>query len=583
MKLLTRLLFVVISVGLLIAATPASAAGVLATARAGSSGVEWHPTVAGVGFSLTVSGPEGFYLQQQFAPGEAPAFSVFDAAGNLRPAGNYAYELRAIPQVDPATRDELQGLRDQGEDAVRGALQKAGKLPAGPTVQSGYFAVVGGAIEMGGKAEPPAAGDGGNRLATKGTILTGNDGIIYNSLCVGFDCPTSPTFSDSTILMMENNTRIKFGDTSNSPFPNEDWEIEANSASSGGQSYLGFNDCGSSDNDGGCASDLVFAVEAGARQNALYVESDGDVGIGTSNPVLELHIVRGDSPGVRLEQDASSGFSPQTWDVVGNETSFFVRDVTNGSTLPFRIRPGAASNSLVIDTDDDVGVGILSPGASLHVWRNDGSASLKVEEASTTESARELAQFSNDGTVTYRFTDTQGTASTGDDFNWIAGLKTNNQFIITLVGTIASPLWRIDSSGNVTATSFNPTSSRALKEGFTAIDPRQVLEQVVAMPISEWRYKKDVTSSRHLGPVAEDFRAAFGLGADGQHISVTDLGGVSLAAIQGLDQALGEKDQRIRALEQANQQLLEAQDALARQVQVLQEQVASLLVTQGRP
>ncbi len=157
---------------------------------------------------------------------------------------------------------------------------------------------------MGGKTEPPAAGGGGNRLATKGTILTGSDGIIYNSLCVGFDCPTSPTFSDSTILMMENNTRIKFGDTSNSPFPNEDWEIEANSASSGGQSYLGFNDCGSSDNDGGCATDLVFAVEAGARQNALYVESDGDVGIGTSNPVLELHIVRGDSPGVRLEQDS---------------------------------------------------------------------------------------------------------------------------------------------------------------------------------------------------------------------------------------------------------------------------------------
>ncbi len=287
-------------------AVPALAAGGhLASEHLGAAGIDWQPKVATIGLSLTISGPQGFYLRQQFAPGESPTFSVFDASGNLRPAGSYAYELKAIPQLDRATREELQSLRDQGKEAVRSALEKSGKLPAGPLVQSGYFAILDGALEMGGRQEAPAApgrlAEKGNVLGTKGSVLTNADGIIRNSLCVGFDCPASPTFSDSTILMMENNTRIKFGDTSTSAgFANEDWEIEANSSSSGGQSYLGFNDCGSADDDGGCASDLVFAVEAGARQNALYVESDGDVGFGTSNPVVNLHVVDGNTPALRL-------------------------------------------------------------------------------------------------------------------------------------------------------------------------------------------------------------------------------------------------------------------------------------------
>ncbi len=83
-----------------------------------------------------------------------------------------------------------------------------------------------------------------------------------------------------------------------------------------------------------------------------------DVGFGTSNPVVDLHSVTGDTPPtLRLEQDGSSGFTAQTWDVAGNEAGFFIRDATNGSTLPFRILPGASSQSLVIDGDNNVGIG----------------------------------------------------------------------------------------------------------------------------------------------------------------------------------------------------------------------------------
>jgi len=77
-------------------------------------------------------------------------------------------------------------------------------------------------------------------------------------------------------------------------------------------------------------------------------------------------------------------------------------------------------------------------------------------------------------------------------------------------------------------------------------------------------------SVRHLGPMAQDFRAAFGLGEDDRHISSSDADGVALAAIQGLNQKLEEtvrqKDARIAALEQNVAELKRLVNALARRM-----------------
>ena len=70
-------------------------------------------------------------------------------------------------------------------------------------------------------------------------MLTNANGVIRNSLCVGFDCPDSPAFGDSTLILQENNPRIKFADTSINAFPSEDWEIEANSNLNGGPELPG--------------------------------------------------------------------------------------------------------------------------------------------------------------------------------------------------------------------------------------------------------------------------------------------------------------------------------------------------------
>jgi hypothetical protein len=69
------------------------------------------------------------------------------------------------------------------------------------------------------------------------------------------------------------------------------------------------------------------------------------------------------------------------------------------------------------------------------------------------------------------------------------------------------------------------------------------------MPVSSWRFKTESEEVRHIGPTAQDFEAAFSLGNDDRYINSGDADGVALAAIQGLNQKLEEKDARIQVLE----------------------------------
>ena len=132
----------------------------------------------------------------------------------------------------------------------------------------------------------------------------------------------------------------------------------------------------------------------------------------------------------------------------------------------------------------------------------------------------------------------------------------------------------ITNTGNVYAHGVQLTSDRNAKENFAPLDSQTVLEKVVAIPMTEWNYKGDSADTRHIGPMAQDFYAAFGLnGRDDQHISVVDEQGVALAAIQGLNKKLETdakaKDAQIRALEERN-------DALGRQLEQLEATVNAL-------
>ena len=104
-------------------------------------------------------------------------------------------------------------------------------------------------------------------------------------------------------------------------------------------------------------------------------------------------------------------------------------------------------------------------------------------------------------------------------------------------------------AGTVYANGVMLTSDRNVKENFSAINAQAVLAKVASLPLTEWNYKTDNKDVQHIGPMAQDFQAVFQLSADDKHISVVDEGGVALAAIQGLNQKVEEKEAKIKELE----------------------------------
>lgn len=93
---------------------------------------------------------------------------------------------------------------------------------------------------------------------------------------------------------------------------------------------------------------------------------------------------------------------------------------------------------------------------------------------------------------------------------------------------------RLDAGGG----SWANLSDCRVKENFQAIDPEQVLEKVANLPLTRWSYRTQDPSIHHLGPMAQDFHVAFGLGGDDTHINTVDADGVALAAIQGVNRKL---------------------------------------------
>ncbi len=119
----------------------------------------------------------------------------------------------------------------------------------------------------------------------------------------------------------------------------------------------------------------------------------------------------------------------------------------------------------------------------------------------------------------------------------------------------ATLVFRVANNGSVTALSFNPTSDRNAKDDFQAVDPRDILEKVLALPITTWTFKAQDPSIRHIGPMAQDFYAAFGVGESDTAIATIDTDGVALAAIQGLAAEVGEQRSEIDRLQEENADL----------------------------
>jgi len=134
---------------------------------------------------------------------------------------------------------------------------------------------------------------------------------------------------------------------------------------------------------------------------------------------------------------------------------------------------------------------------------------------------------------------------TAGGFAWYKGGTHNNSQNNAGGGTT---MMLLSTSGLTVNGTFVNSSDRNAKQDFAPVNPQAVLAKVAAMPITQWVYKAD-TGTRHIGPMAQDFYAAFNVGPDERHITTVDEGGVALAAIQGLNAKVEAKDAEIQSLE----------------------------------
>jgi trimeric autotransporter adhesin len=111
------------------------------------------------------------------------------------------------------------------------------------------------------------------------------------------------------------------------------------------------------------------------------------------------------------------------------------------------------------------------------------------------------------------------------------------QYWLNLGNVIGSDLIETSTGAHLTTAGiWSNASDKNRKTGFTPVSGREILEKLSALPVRQWRYTNELSSVRHLGPTAQDFKAAFGLGTDDKSIGTVDEEGVALAAIQGLNQ-----------------------------------------------
>jgi hypothetical protein len=135
-------------------------------------------------------------------------------------------------------------------------------------------------------------------------------------------------------------------------------------------------------------------------------------------------------------------------------------------------------------------------------------------------------------------------ADAQNGFAWYKG-GTHNDNAYNPGGGVT--LMTLNQSGLAVNGTFVSSSDRAAKQDVRPVDPQAVLAGVASLPLNEWSYRDD-PGVRHVGPMAQDFRAAFGVGPDEQHIAMVDADGVALAAIQALHRMVEDQRTELAAL-----------------------------------
>jgi hypothetical protein len=266
----------------------------------------------------------------------------------------------------------------------------------------------------------------------------------------------------------------------------------------------------------------------------------------------------GNTPTLRLEQDDSYGWVPQTWDIAGNENSFFILDVTNGLTVPFRIRPGAATGSIEIQADSDVKIGqgnlLISEGKFIGMGIDPPVRDMDIR---TADRDAKISVIRSDAGGT-----TSMTLQAGGTFGKVG--TTNNKRLQFVVNDQPVMTLREDNSiysftgAQLTAGGvWTNASSRELKENIEALTVDEAYDALYNMNPVKYNYKLD-KEDKYVGFIAEDVPELVA-SKDHKGMSPMDVTAVLTKVAQEQQNTINALNARLEAMEaQLNKLLAES-------------------------
>jgi hypothetical protein len=336
-----------------------------------------------------------------------------------------------------------------------------------------------------------------------------------------------------------------------------------------------------------------FIIETKAPYASFFVGFDGRIGMGTDTPLQKFHLFDSTASPVIRFQEATA--TPHTWDIVADHAGFDLVDVTNSNHIPFSVVPGAPTNSLFVASSGNLGLGTATPSTQLHVH--------KAAQASTAEV---IARFDVSDDATGKLEIRNFSAGDGILHPLLRGTTASQAVALTFEGKITTdagtnpvvaydaaratggavvtrPLVvyrnntvikaKIDAQGNMTATSFSPSSSRELKDHIVDLDSRRASQALRQLTPVEYVYKDDPTGEGRVGFIAEDVPEIVA-NADRKSVPIMDVVALVTRVVKDQQQTIEEQKKSID--EQRKQLANERQrnEKLERTVESLMQRMA---------